>query len=187
MRAPVALFLVVAACRAAEEEAEAVNEFQDLDKEITNKEDSWLSLETWNHMRVGMFVDHIAPEFEKYGCTFSGAVWKDKSILGSYLKSTIHDHLSKETLEKMGLGKTNKEKYTILGFPADADLRKEAIKAFKARVNREAMRRSDHAFRLKLAGKKKVDPREKARKALKLEKDEVCPFSCISTRFVGNA
>eukprot|EP01064_Diplonema_japonicum_P018480 TRINITY_DN27167_c0_g1_i1.p1 TRINITY_DN27167_c0_g1~~TRINITY_DN27167_c0_g1_i1.p1 ORF type:complete len:227 (+),score=37.03 TRINITY_DN27167_c0_g1_i1:58-738(+) len=149
-------------------------EFHDLTGLQEN--DSWLALDTWNHIRVAEFIGFISPEFPE--CTLDKEVWKERGITGAYLKTQIWEPLTKKMLKTMRF-KNDVEKLTILGFPEDETERKEQIKLVRQRIDAEWLRRNDHKFRTKLLNKKKLSAEKsaakkkaKARQLLNLDEGE---------------
>eukprot|EP01060_Flectonema_neradi_P015273 TRINITY_DN21935_c0_g1_i1.p1 TRINITY_DN21935_c0_g1~~TRINITY_DN21935_c0_g1_i1.p1 ORF type:complete len:221 (+),score=55.50 TRINITY_DN21935_c0_g1_i1:48-710(+) len=149
--------------------ADPGKEFKDL--EPLDEKDSWLALDTWNHIRVGEFVDFIARDFPE--CTLSGEVWKDHAITGGFLKTRLWEELDEKMLGTMKF-EDNDDKLTVLGFPEDPEERKSSVARFRQRVDKEYLRRRDAKFRKSLK-RKKSGKIAKAKKKLGLTDENPYP------------
>ena len=149
--------------------ADMDKEFKDL--EPLGEKDSWLDLDTWNHLRVAEFIDFIARDFPE--CKLNGEVWKEHAITGGFLKTRLWGTLDDKLLESMKF-EDNDDKLTVLGFPEDSEERKSSVARFRKRVDKEYLRRRDAKFRKSLK-RKKSGKITKAKKKLGLTDENPYP------------
>ena len=150
--------------------AEDPNDIPFYDLEAYKPEDSWLDLDTWNPMRVAEFITHLEKEFPDI--KISGEKWKEISVTGAFLKTKLWETLDDKMLENFGF-EDNEQKYEALGFSADPEEQADQVARFRARIDREYMRRRDAKFRKNLM-KNKEERKTKAAKKLGLEDGKVC-------------